>query len=630
MRGVISWFTRRPAVAMVLLATAAILAITITLGTVRQQEELAEDRIYQLHEVQEALSNLHRDLRMVGVLTGAATEIRGAAIEAYLSARRDDLASVRWLGTVSGDDGRVDTVLTSAETHGFDPHRDTTVAGMLDGLTATDLRAAPPTTYRNAASMALVVPAGNDHRNALVALVAIDTLLAEGLHNLTRTATPLILQLGDAEIGHWPSQPAHRRHNTVMLPAAMGALEFTVAFATPDWLHLLAGLSAVPQIVLLAGLSLAAAIGLARPSLPPQAPPAAVPRRDARATLWRLGELAASLSHDLGQPLNVIRLTAEAAQDGLDHGGSDPARLRRGLSTTVEQVRRTQAMVEALVTACRRPETAPRLLDPVTVIEQALEQVERRVSAQGIDLCWQPQDAVPPVLGHPERLQAALTHLLVNACKAMAANAMGTGAPARLEVSCHRAGNVVDISVADTGPGMPPELRSQLQSADVEAGARGGIGLGLTVAMGVAAEMGGTLTAEDLPAGTRVTLRLPMAGRSVLMAEDDDAAAAELTRFLEERGWVVRVAHGGNPAYRMFIDQPADVVLTDLNMDDGDGWQLISRLRAEAPDLPIVAMSSAEAQDARAAVQAGAAVVLRKPVSPADVANELDAATIYG
>ncbi|MBX9635916.1 MAG: response regulator, partial [Magnetospirillum sp.] len=200
--------------------------------------------------------------------------------------------------------------------------------------------------------------------------------------------------------------------------------------------------------------------------------------------------------------------------------------------------------------------------------------------------------------------------------------------PGLLRVSCHGGDGGITIVVEDNGQGIPPAVQANLALPFPEIGSAGkSLGIGLTVTLGIIAEMGGRVTFDNLTPGTRVTIHLPKAtghdGRSVLVVDDETEAAREIGDYLAGQGWHVRIAGSGNEAIRLFDQVPCDIVITDLHMPNGDGWQLIEGLHLRAPDLPIITITTAQGADARRAVAAGAVLVLNKPVGLEQIAQEL-------
>ncbi|MBI5163895.1 MAG: hybrid sensor histidine kinase/response regulator [Magnetospirillum sp.] len=371
-------------------------------------------------------------------------------------------------------------------------------------------------------------------------------------------------------------------------------------------------------------------------------------RTDAIARLWDLGSLAGALVHDVGQPLNVIRLLAEGALDRLLREGADPERLTRTLANVTEQANRVVGMLEGVRDAARRPVSAPVVFAAVAPVRDALSQALPRLRAEGVRLSWHADLHTPPVSGHPLRLRRAIAALLDNACDAIAAAALRRDAGAdggprgTVTVRCCRdgAGGVL-VSIEDDGIGLPDPVRLRIAGIEAPPATGRSAGLGLTLALGVVAELGGRVASTDCRPGTRLALHLPAAARTpakaaaanrragrrhVLVVDDTVEAATETARYLAEHGWRTTVACGGNPAWRMFAADPADAVVTDLAMPDGDGWSLVARLHGEHPSLPVIVVSTAAGEDAVRAVRAGAAVVLPKPVALADIVEHLDEA----
>ena len=103
----------------------------------------------------------------------------------------------------------------------------------------------------------------------------------------------------------------------------------------------------------------------------------------------------------------------------------------------------------------------------------------------------------------------------------------------------------------------------------------------------------------------------------ILLIEDSEVVRDLFRVFLEQPGYVVRAASTGSEGMRLFREHPADVVITDLYMPDGDGFDVLNILRCEVPVPKIIVVSGRSGQDEilTAAKLMGADLALGKPVS---------------
>ncbi len=112
----------------------------------------------------------------------------------------------------------------------------------------------------------------------------------------------------------------------------------------------------------------------------------------------------------------------------------------------------------------------------------------------------------------------------------------------------------------------------------------------------------------------------------ILVAEDEVLVAWALRSILEEAGYRVTVAHDGEQALALQAQDPADVLLTDLQMPRLDGYGLIRELRADHPMLPVIVMTGAPDPSGLAELRGAAAagtIVMAKPVGPQPVLSAL-------
>jgi CheY-like chemotaxis protein len=107
----------------------------------------------------------------------------------------------------------------------------------------------------------------------------------------------------------------------------------------------------------------------------------------------------------------------------------------------------------------------------------------------------------------------------------------------------------------------------------------------------------------------------------ILLIEDTEAVRGLFRTVLEQAGYVVHEASTGTEGIRLFRESPSDVVITDMYMPDGDGFDVISTLRREdpAPKIIVISGRSSKGEILSAAKLMGADLVLPKPVTMDDL-----------
>jgi len=112
----------------------------------------------------------------------------------------------------------------------------------------------------------------------------------------------------------------------------------------------------------------------------------------------------------------------------------------------------------------------------------------------------------------------------------------------------------------------------------------------------------------------------------VLIVEDDDTIATALERYLQASGYRTSRASSARGAVAQLASLEPDVVLTDIFLGDGDGYEVISAVRASRPELPVIAISGGRAgHDVLAqAARLGAAATIEKPFSYAYLVDTID------
>jgi signal transduction histidine kinase/CheY-like chemotaxis protein len=298
-----------------------------------------------------------------------------------------------------------------------------------------------------------------------------------------------------------------------------------------------------------------------------------------------------NVSHELRTPLNsIIGLTRLLAEPGPD-GVLDSERLYQ-----VELIRNSGSTLLALVNDLldvAKAESGQLHLDPAHVDLHALFGRLRglaRPMAEGKQL-----DVTISGDGDPNTPDTILTDevMLTSILRNLLSNGIKYTDGGEVRLSARVAGPRVEISVADTGIGVPAGLHEHVfeEFYQVPGVRRGGTGLGLPYARRLARILGGDLWLSSEPgAGTTVVLSLPnetpIVG-TVLLADDDAAFRQVLRGLLTGMADRLLEAEDGGQALALLAENPVDLVLADMRMPGLDGAALLARLPASVPAIII-------------------------------------------
>lgn len=220
--------------------------------------------------------------------------------------------------------------------------------------------------------------------------------------------------------------------------------------------------------------------------------------------LSALGEMSAGISHELNQPLMAIQSFAENAELLLERGRLEV--VAQNLSR-ISQLGHRMGRIIRNLRAFARQENAPvRPIDPVPVIDAALEMVESRLRRGPVPLDWHPPAMPVRVMAGEVRLQQVVMNLISNAL-----DAMEESPAASLSIRVEPGLRDVHIVVADTGPGIANADRifDPFYSTK-EVGVSEGMGLGLSISYGLVQSFGGAIEGRNRDSGGAVfTVTLP-------------------------------------------------------------------------------------------------------------------------
>jgi nitrogen fixation/metabolism regulation signal transduction histidine kinase len=204
--------------------------------------------------------------------------------------------------------------------------------------------------------------------------------------------------------------------------------------------------------------------------------------------------------------LTPIRLSAERLLR--KHRQNDPGigeAIEQGAEIIIREVLTLQGMVDEFSRYARMPRPRPAPVDLSRLVNEALHLY--RDLKPGVEVASEVDPALPPAWLDGEQIRRALINLLDNAVEA-------TDAPGTVTVAARRVGvngseGHLEIQVADTGRGIPPEAKEKLFLPYYSTKGRG-TGLGLAIVHRIIAEHHGTIRVEDnTPRGTVFTMELP-------------------------------------------------------------------------------------------------------------------------
>ncbi|MBD1585597.1 sensor histidine kinase [Pseudomonas typographi] len=223
------------------------------------------------------------------------------------------------------------------------------------------------------------------------------------------------------------------------------------------------------------------------------------------ARLAALGQMAATLAHELNQPLTTQRMQLASLRLLLDQGRFDEA--RAALGPFEHMVQRMNALTQHLKTFARKsPQGVREHLDLAHVVEQAVQLLAGRLKQEHVT-CTLALARPAPVSGDPIRLEQVLINLLRNALDAMAASTVR-----QLRVTLVGDAGYWRLQVCDSGGGIAEQHLARLFDPFFTTKPAGeGLGLGLAISAQIAQEHGGRLEADNQGAGACFTLTLPIA-----------------------------------------------------------------------------------------------------------------------
>lgn len=231
------------------------------------------------------------------------------------------------------------------------------------------------------------------------------------------------------------------------------------------------------------------------------------------ARVMTLGEMTASIAHEVNQPLAAITTNADACLRWLKRDRPNLDEARAAVQRIVDDSSRASAVVQRIRKLVQKAEPQMILLDVNDVISEVLELVRHELRRQAVGLHTELAENLPAVSGDRIQLQQVILNLIMNGIEAMGASPSSSSVARELTiVSELRDGRSVYVAVRDTGGGLDETALPRLFDAFFTT-KPGGMGLGLSISRSIVDAHGGRIWATSHPGqGAAVELTLPIAG----------------------------------------------------------------------------------------------------------------------
>ncbi len=359
-------------------------------------------------------------------------------------------------------------------------------------------------------------------------------------------------------------------------------------------------------------------------------------RRDLIAANTAKDQFLALLSHELRNPLSPV-ITMVSELDKM----TDSPEARNAIEIIRRNVELEARLIDDLLDITRiahgKLQLTPETIDAHRAIHRALEICQREIDAKRLEVRLDLAASAYHVRADPARFQQVLWNLIKNAVKFTPRGSI------TIHSTNNGSGRLV-VEVADTGIGITRERLARIfkpfeQGESSITRRYGGLGLGLAISRAMIEAHGGVLKARspgidqgstfsvelgtvDAPAETEAAASTPtLAGGSlqhkILLVDDHEDTCTGMRMILERRGYRVKTAHDVRSALELAEDYPFELLISDLGLPDGSGFDLMKELRQRRGDtIRGVALSGFGMEsDIERSMEAGFEVHLIKPVN---------------
>jgi len=332
-----------------------------------------------------------------------------------------------------------------------------------------------------------------------------------------------------------------------------------------------------------------------------------------------IGQLAGGIAHDFNNVLGIIR----GSNHILTQKITEP-KLKRFISMIESAVDRGTSITGRLLTFARKGESQFHNIDIAEIINEIKRTLEHTIE-KSITIKIDIPSILPEVWGNRNDLYQMLVNLCINARDAIVDSANEDGGTISIRTSVVKPDYIleelhqevpidhVQISVTDTGKGIPEDLRQRLFEPYFTTKPAGkGTGLGLSIVYGmVKAHKGFIDVKSETGKGTTFTIYIPVSQikeknemvkqeiadlkgeESILLVEDESDLRDIAFDILSRHGYRVHIAEDGMEAISIFTDlqDDIDLIILDLGLPVLSGIQVLRRIREKGTPIPIIVAS---------------------------------------
>src|SRR6184192_669884 len=314
--------------------------------------------------------------------------------------------------------------------------------------------------------------------------------------------------------------------------------------------------------------------------------------------LSAMGQLVSGVAHEINNPAAIISGFAQTLL--LDVVKPEQ---REMLQMIYDEATRIGRITANLLAFARAGGSQRTLVDLNDIVRRTFALRSYHFTTLNIAVTLELSPAEPKFWADPSELQQMLLNLLINAEQAL----VSVETPRTIVVRTATSEEEVRLEVADSGPGIAPEIRAKIFDPFFTTKPEGvGTGLGLSICYGIAREHGGRIWVESEPGhGARFAVTLPRDAReesrprpnappltaagagelTVLVVDDETALRDALLRFLDRRGIRGEGVSDGAEALRVLQQRNFDVIISDVRMPGMSGREFLERLGRDRPDL---------------------------------------------